>query len=95
MTIEPGALNQTHHRRTALARAKGTREQPVVAADGNRSYLVLDMVVVHGQLPVTQEARQHTPAPQAVIKCLGSGAAIRYLLPRQQQPRVQRVHQRF
>ncbi len=52
MPIELGTLNQTHDRRTTLARPQRTGEQPVVAPDGNRTNLIFNMVVIHRQLPV-------------------------------------------
>lgn len=50
---EPSALNQAHHSGTALTRPERAGEQPVVAPDGNRTNLVLDVVVVYRQLPIT------------------------------------------
>ena len=45
----------------------------VVSANGNWSNLILDMVVVHRQLPVTDETRECTPTSQAVIQRFGRG----------------------
>jgi hypothetical protein len=41
MSIELGALNQTHDGRTPLARTHRTRKQPIVPAAGNRANLIL------------------------------------------------------
>ena len=85
-------LHQTHHRRRPLARTQAPGEQPVVSPNRNRPDLVLDPVVVHGQLPVINEARQRSPAPQAVIQRLGRGRAVRQFLSLQ-QPLVQCIQQ--
>lgn len=66
-------LDQAHDGRSTLARAQATRKQPVVPADGNWPDLVLDPVVVHGQLPIIDEARQCRPTSQAVVQRLGGG----------------------
>ena len=71
MPVHAGRLYQAHHRRRPLARAQAAGEQPVAPANGDRPDLVLDPVVVHGQLPVIDEARQRNPAPQAVIQSPG------------------------
>lgn len=61
-------LHQAHHHRRPLARTQVPGEQPVVSPNRNRPDLVLDPVVVHGQLPVINEARQRSPTPQAVVQ---------------------------
>jgi hypothetical protein len=45
MSAQLGALNQTHHSSSTLARTQGASEQPVVATDGDRANLVLDPVM--------------------------------------------------
>ena len=95
MPVHPGRLHQTHHGRRTLARAQAAGKQPVIAANGNRPDLVLDPVVVHGQLPVIDEARQRSPAPEAVIQCPGRRRAVRQLLPLQGHPLVQCIEHRF
>lgn len=77
MPIHARRLHQAHHRGRALARAQAPGEQPVIAANRDRPDLVLDSVVVHGQVPVIGEARQRRPAPQAIVKGLGSRRAVR------------------
>ena len=64
-------LDQPHEGRRSLTRAQATGRQPVVATDGDRPDLVLDPVVVRGQLPVTHEPGQLIPAPQAVVQRSG------------------------
>ena len=64
--IEPCRVHQAHHRSGALARTQRACEEPVVAPDGNRTDLVLDPVVVHGQAPVVDEPRECAPAFEAV-----------------------------
>ena len=76
MPVELGALNQAHHRRSALSGTQGTSKHPVGPADGNRANLVLDPVVIDGQLPVLQKLRQSRPALEAVIQRFGRGRAI-------------------
>ena len=58
MPIEPGALNQTHHRSGTLPGAQGAGKHPVVATNGDRANLVLNRVIVDGQLPIAQKLRQ-------------------------------------
>ena len=60
MPIELGALNQAHHRSRALPRPQGTGEQPVAAPNGNRTNLVLDPIVVDGQMPVLRKHAANT-----------------------------------
>ena len=55
-------LDQTHDGGGAFARAQAAGKQPVVSGNGDGSYLILDPVVVHRQLPVTGEANQRSPA---------------------------------
>ncbi len=71
MPVHARRLHQAHHRRRPLTRAQAAGEQPVAPANGYRPDLVLDPVVVYGQLPVIDEARQRSPAPQAVVQRLG------------------------
>ena len=93
--IHARRLHQAHHGRRTLARAQASGEEPVVPPNGNRSDLVLDPVVVHGQLPVICEARQRSPAAQAVVQRPGSRRAVRQFLPLQCHPLVQRIEYRF
>ena len=51
-------MHQAHHRRGAFARTQRAREQPVVAPDGDRQDLILDPVVVSGQIAVVDLARR-------------------------------------
>lgn len=95
VTIESSALNQAHYSGTRLACQKRTGKQPAVAPNGNRSDLVLDVVVVDGQLPVIHKAGQRLPTPQALVQGFGDGCPIRDLLPGLHQPRVQHIKQRF
>lgn len=88
MPIELGTLDQTHHRGTALARTQRTSKQPIVASDGNRSDLILDIVVINRQLTITDKTRESTPAFEAVIQRLGRSCAIGDLLPIQNHPLV-------
>lgn len=46
MAVEPRRVNQAHDGRSPLAGAQTAGKQPVIAADGNRSDLVLHPVVV-------------------------------------------------
>ena len=55
MFIEPSRLDQAHHRSRPLARAKASGEHPVISPNGNRPDLILDPVVVYGELPVGRE----------------------------------------
>ena len=80
MPVEFGALNQTHHRSGALTGAQGASEQPVVATNGNRANLVLNRVIVDGQLPVIQKLCQSRPALETVIERFGRSRAICDLL---------------
>ena len=84
-------LHQAHHGCCPLARAQAAGKQPVVPANGNGPDLVLDPVVVHGQLPVIDEARQRSPAAQAVIERFGRCRTIGQLLPVQCHPFMQRI----
>ena len=84
--IELGTLDETHDRSAALARTQRTGKQPVVAPDGNRPDLVLDMVVIHRQLPIGDETRKRLPASEAVIQRLGRARAIRDHLAVQNHP---------
>src|SRR5450756_2078161 len=86
MPVELGALKQTHHRSGALTRSQRTGKQPIVASDGNWANLVLDPVVVNGQLSVIQKLRQCRPALEAVIERFGRSRAICDLLPLQHHP---------
>ena len=95
MTVHARRLHQAHHRRRPLARTQAAGEQPVVSSHRDRPDLVLDPVVVHGQLPVINEARQRSPTPQAVIQRLGRGRTVRQLLPLQPHPLVQCIEQRL
>jgi len=49
-------LHQAHHPRRPLSRAQGASGKPVASANGVRLDLIFDPVVVHGQLPVIDEA---------------------------------------
>ena len=89
--IHARRLHQAHHRRRPLARAQATGKQPVGSANGNGPDLVFDPVVVHGQLPVIDEARQRSPAAQAVIERFGRCRTIGQLLPVQCHPFMQRI----
>ena len=40
MAIEPGTLNQTHHRSGTSPRPQGAGEQPIVATDGKRGVIL-------------------------------------------------------
>lgn len=64
-------LDQAHEGRRSLTRVQATGKQPVVATNGIRPDVVLDPVVVHGELPVTHEPGQLIPAPQAVAQRSG------------------------
>ena len=77
MPVHARRLHQAHHRSRTLARAQAAGEQPVGSANGNRPDLVFDPVVIHAQLPIIDEARQRSPAPEAVIQGLGSRRAVR------------------
>ena len=55
MSIKSSRLDQAHHRSPPLARAKASGEHPVISPNGNRPDLILDPVVVHGELPVGRE----------------------------------------
>ena len=68
MPVKFGRANQTHHCGRSSARAQRSGEQPVIAPDGNRSNLIFDPFVVHGQALVLDEARQRTPALEAVVQ---------------------------
>lgn len=46
MLVEPGGMDQAHHRGGPLAGAQTARKQPVSRADGNRTDPVLDPVVI-------------------------------------------------
>ena len=76
MSIELGALDQTHHRSSALPGPQSTCKQPVFSANDNWTNLVLNPVVVDGQLPIIQKLRQSSPALQAVVQCFGCGRSI-------------------
>jgi hypothetical protein len=91
MPVEFGRANQAHHRGNSFARAQRSREQPVIALNRNGPDLVLNPIVVHGQMPVLDEARQRTPAFEAVVQGSGRGRAIRDLLGRQQHPPGKRL----
>ena len=93
--IHARRLHQAHHGRRPLARAQAAREQPIGSANGNWPDLVFDPIVVHGQLPIIDEARQCSPAPEAVIQCSGSRRAVRQLLPLQGHPLVQCIEHRL
>ena len=68
MTVQLGRLDQTHHRGRTLAGPQRAREQPVVPANGDRPYLVLDVVV--GVISVFRESSTKFPRPD-----LTSGSA--------------------
>lgn len=61
MPIEPGALDQTHHRSTPLARTQGAGKQPIVPANGDGPDLIRNMVVIDRQMPVTCQPDQLIP----------------------------------
>ena len=73
MPVELGRLDQAHHGRCSLAGTQAPGKQPVVSAHGNGPDLVLDPVVVHGQLPVGGEARERCPSSDAVVQRFGRG----------------------
>ena len=72
-----------------------TGKQTVIPANGNRTNLILNMVVVDGQSSVGYEARQCTPTPEAVIQRFGRGRAIRDFLAAHNHPLVQGIHKGF
>ncbi len=80
MPVDARRLDEAHDRCRPLARAQATREEPVVAADSNWADLVLDPIVVHGQLPVIDEPRQRFSAPQAVVQRLGACRTLGHLI---------------
>ena len=80
MPIELGALNQAHHRSGALPGPQRPRKQPIVSADGNRSNLVLNPVVVDRKLPILQKPGQCIPSFQTVVQCFGRSRAVGDLL---------------
>ena len=73
MPIQARGLDQAHDRRRALAGAQRTRKEPVLAADGNRPDLVLDPVVIDGDVPIGQVMGQRRPALEGVVDGLGTG----------------------
>ena len=79
-------LNKAHHRSGSLAGPQRSGEKLVRAPDGNRPDLVLDMVVIHRQLPIGDETRKRLPASEAVIQRLGRARAIRDHLAVQNHP---------
>jgi len=93
MHVHARRLDQTHDGRRPLARAQAACEEPVVAANRNGADLVLDSVVVHGQLPVTREPGQRIPPPQAVVQRLGTCRALGHFLALQHHPLVQGIKQ--
>ena len=95
MPIEFGALNQAHDRSRTLAGPQRAREQPVFSSNRNGPDLVFCPVVVNRQLSVIQEARECSPALEAVVECFGRGRAVRDLPALQHHPLVKRVSQWF
>ena len=91
--IESGALNQAHDGGCTLAGPQGASEKPVFASDGYGPDRVFRPVVVDRQLPVTLEARERSPAFEAVIERSGRGRAVLYLPALQHHPLVKRVSQ--
>lgn len=66
--IHASRLDQAHDGSRSLARAQATGKQPVRAPKGNGPDLILDPVVVHGQLSVVDESGHRHPTPQAVVQ---------------------------
>ncbi len=73
MPVEARRLDQTHDRRRPLAGAQRTRKEPVLTADGNRPDLVLDPVVVDGDVSIRQVMGQRRPAFEGVVDGFGAG----------------------
>ncbi len=94
MAIEFGRLDQAHDRSRTLTRPQRSGKQPVLATERDRTHLVLDPVVVDGQLPIVQEARERLPSPQAVVNGPCRGRAIRHPGSVFAEPGVQLVHNR-
>lgn len=66
-------IDQAHDHRHALAGAQRIGNEPVLAADGNQTDLVLDTVFVDRRGPVGQVMEQH-PAPfEGVVDGFGTG----------------------
>ena len=62
MAIQASRLNQTHDGRRTLARPELPRKKPVTPTQGDGTNLVLDVVVVDGQLGLIDKTRQRRPA---------------------------------
>ena len=54
MPIQARRLDQTHDRRRPLAGAQRAGEEPILAANGNWPDLVLDPVVIDGNVSIGQ-----------------------------------------
>lgn len=81
MPVHLRRLDQAHDGGRPLARARAAGKQPAIAADGNRTDLVLDPIVVHGQFPVVRESGQRHPAPPSAKGCSPAPWPSGYLAP--------------
>ena len=84
--VEFGRLDEAHHDSGALASAKGSGKEPVVAAQGHWPDTVLEMVVVDRQIAIVDVADQSCPATQGLLDCLGRSRAVRDLTALPGQP---------
>jgi hypothetical protein len=74
--VELRQLHQAHHCRCALPGAQRTREQPARTSDSDRPIAILDPVVIDGQRPVIEKARECYPASKAVVDRFWDSRAV-------------------
>ena len=71
--VETGRPDQAQDRRRALAGAQRTGKEPVLAPEGNWPDLVLDPVVIDGDVSICQVMGQRRPAFEGVVDGLRAG----------------------
>ena len=92
--VEAGRLDQAHDGGGPLAGPLGAGKEPVAATQGDGPDQVLDVVVVHRQRRIVEEAGQRGPALEAVVECLGRGGGVGELDALQRHPFMPGVHDR-
>ena len=58
----------------------------IIPAHGPGAHQILDVVVVYGNVSIHQVRHQCRPAVQAVVDCVGNGAAVGYARAFELQP---------
>lgn len=95
MPVVARRLDQTHDRSRTFTTAQRPGEEPVLAPQRPRPYLVLTPIIVNGYSPVIEVARQRGPAFQAVIQGFADGRTVVHDIALGNHPGMQRIHHRY